>query len=65
MFMDSETAKAWAEQQAREIKNIKAAQKGERKRIFKRIREWDTSGDIAQDIINFCSQKTSKENQNG
>ncbi len=56
MVMDKEAAEAWAEQQAREIKNLKAMKTNERRRIFRKIREWDISGDLAPDIIKFCSQ---------
>jgi len=43
--MDKETAKAWGEQQAREIKNLKAMKKNERHRSIKiinnEIKQWD------------------------
>ena len=37
--MDKESAKAWGEQQAREIKNLKAMKKSEKDRIIKIIKE--------------------------
>jgi len=37
--MDKETAKAWAEQQAREIKNLKAMKRSEKNRILKIIED--------------------------
>ena len=39
MFMDKETAEAWGEQQAREIKNLKAVKKAEKERIINIINE--------------------------
>ena len=35
--MDKETADAWAEQQAREIKNLKAMKRSEKNRVIKMI----------------------------
>ncbi len=70
MFMDSETAKAWGEQQAREIKNLKAMRKNERDRIIKIIKNMHGVGSyegkflIRKDdllrAIRKHSQKTSK-----
>ena len=38
--MDKETADSWAEQQAREIKNLKAMRKSERDRIIKIVKTY-------------------------
>ena len=38
MLMDKETADAWAEQQTREIKNLKTMRDSERKRIIEIIK---------------------------
>ena len=40
MLVDKETADAWAEQQAREIKNLKAVKNNERERAVKLVNEF-------------------------
>ena len=49
MLMNKETAEALAEQQTREIKNLKAMKRSERRRILKIIRETGMLWQIAQE----------------
>ena len=52
MLMDKESAKAWGEQQAREIKNLKAMKKSEQDRIIKIIEKcWSGRKQVTSKIL--------------